>query len=221
MTWTDISWFGSYNPVELADWCTGGDTFVIGPFEGYEMVMWTLDITAMMSEFWMVERLWANTVQVRPSLALSSASCTVCSARTHTHKALSWFHNHPWLTMITWLLPLPHTMDLRHMQIACLPCLVPILKPFEIAICNKAICINFSLSSSGSGLLLLLVMMTGGCHGDITFSLSVSRAEVDSSSSRILGSRIIPLAIAMRCFCLRESWEPWNPRWCHISKGGN
>lgn len=33
-----------------------------------------------------------------------------------------------------------------------------------------------------------------------TFSLSVSRAEVASSSSRILGSRMIALAIAMRCF---------------------
>lgn len=33
-----------------------------------------------------------------------------------------------------------------------------------------------------------------------TFSLSVSRAEVASSSSRILGSRMIALAMAMRCF---------------------
>lgn len=33
-----------------------------------------------------------------------------------------------------------------------------------------------------------------------TFSLSVSRAEVASSSRRILGSRMIALAMAMRCF---------------------
>ncbi len=33
-----------------------------------------------------------------------------------------------------------------------------------------------------------------------TFSLSVSRAEVASSRSRILGSRMIALAMAMRCF---------------------
>ena len=42
MTWTGISWFGSYNPEELADWCTGGDKFVIGPFESHELVMWSL-----------------------------------------------------------------------------------------------------------------------------------------------------------------------------------
>lgn len=44
-----------------------------------------------------------------------------------------------------------------------------------------------------------------------TFSLSVSRAEVASSSSRILGSRMIALAMAMRCFWPRESCEPWAP----------
>ncbi len=33
-----------------------------------------------------------------------------------------------------------------------------------------------------------------------TFSLSVSRAEVASSRSRIFGSRMIALAMAMRCF---------------------
>lgn len=33
-----------------------------------------------------------------------------------------------------------------------------------------------------------------------TFSLSVSSAEVASSRSRILGSRMIALAMAMRCF---------------------
>lgn len=33
-----------------------------------------------------------------------------------------------------------------------------------------------------------------------TFSLSVSRAEVASSRSRILGSRMMALAMAMRCF---------------------
>lgn len=38
-----------------------------------------------------------------------------------------------------------------------------------------------------------------------TFSLSVSSAEVASSRSRILGSRMIALAMAMRCFCPRDN----------------
>lgn len=42
----------------------------------------------------------------------------------------------------------------------------------------------------------------GAVRGSLkrTFSLSVSRAEVASSRSRILGSRMIALAMAMRCF---------------------
>ena len=34
---------------------------------------------AILSAFWMVDSLWAITTQVRPSRALSSASCTICS----------------------------------------------------------------------------------------------------------------------------------------------
>lgn len=49
------------------------------------------------------------------------------------------------------------------------------------------------------------------CAFWLTFSLSVSSAEVASSSRSILGSRMIALAIAMRCFWPRESWEPWEP----------
>lgn len=45
----------------------------------------------------------------------------------------------------------------------------------------------------------------------VTFSLSVSRAEVASSSSRILGFRTIARAMAMRCFSPLESCEPWAP----------
>lgn len=45
----------------------------------------------------------------------------------------------------------------------------------------------------------------------VTFSLSVSRAEVASSSNRILGFRTIARAIAMRCFSPLESCEPWAP----------
>lgn len=44
-----------------------------------------------------------------------------------------------------------------------------------------------------------------------TFSLSVSKAEVASSSSKILGSRTMARAIAMRCFSPLESWDPWDP----------
>lgn len=44
-----------------------------------------------------------------------------------------------------------------------------------------------------------------------TFSLSVSRAEVASSRSRILGSRMIALAMAMRCFWPRDNCEPCAP----------
>lgn len=80
-----------------------------------------LDMTAMMSEFWMVDRRWAMTMQVRPSLALSRAACTVCR-RKHTHEAASvdtrrwepssvlpWrrqlyqFHNHALITVIRML----------------------------------------------------------------------------------------------------------------------
>lgn len=53
-----------------------------GPFS----ITKPLDMTAIMSEFWMVDRRWAITMQVRPSLALSSASCTVCSGKKHTHE---------------------------------------------------------------------------------------------------------------------------------------
>lgn len=45
----------------------------------------------------------------------------------------------------------------------------------------------------------------------VTFSLSVSRAEVASSSSRILGFLTMALAMATRCFCPLDSWEPWAP----------
>lgn len=45
----------------------------------------------------------------------------------------------------------------------------------------------------------------------VTFSLSVSRAEVASSSNRILGFLTIARAMAMRCFCPLDSWEPWAP----------
>lgn len=41
-----------------------------------------------------------------------------------------------------------------------------------------------------------------------TFSLSVSRAEVASSKSRILGFLTMARAMAMRCFCPLDSWEP-------------
>lgn len=57
-------------------------------------------------------------------------------------------------------------------------------------------CINFPL-------LLITVRFT--------FSLSVSKADVASSSNKILGSRMMALAIAMRCFCPRDSWDPWAP----------
>ena len=43
------------------------------------------------------------------------------------------------------------------------------------------------------------------------FSDSVSRAEVASSSKRILGLRIIARAIAIRCFCPRDIWFPPPP----------
>lgn len=74
-----------------------------------------LDMTAIMSEFWMVDRRWAITMQVRPSLALSRASCTVCHGaqkRTHT-KAISSPaerphkpHNYSNFTIMLWLLSL-------------------------------------------------------------------------------------------------------------------
>lgn len=47
----------------------------------------------------------------------------------------------------------------------------------------------------------------------ITFSLSVSKAEVASSSSRILGFLTIARAMAIRCFCPLDSCDPWAPTW--------
>mmetsp|Transcript_29512 Transcript_29512/g.71122 ORF Transcript_29512/g.71122 Transcript_29512/m.71122 type:complete len:107 (+) Transcript_29512:506-826(+) len=44
-----------------------------------------------------------------------------------------------------------------------------------------------------------------------SFSFSESRALVASSSSRILGSDTIALAMAMRCFCPPDSCAPLSP----------
>mmetsp|Transcript_23604 Transcript_23604/g.38192 ORF Transcript_23604/g.38192 Transcript_23604/m.38192 type:complete len:104 (+) Transcript_23604:796-1107(+) len=44
-----------------------------------------------------------------------------------------------------------------------------------------------------------------------TRSLSLSRALVASSSSRILGALIRARAMAMRCFCPPLSWTPASP----------
>lgn len=45
----------------------------------------------------------------------------------------------------------------------------------------------------------------------LTFSLSVSRADVASSSKRILGLRTSARAIAIRCFCPPDNWVPFSP----------
>ena len=45
----------------------------------------------------------------------------------------------------------------------------------------------------------------------LTFSLSVSKAEVASSSSNILGSRINALAMAILCFCPPDIRVPLSP----------
>uniref|UniRef100_A0A1L8D777 Uncharacterized protein n=2 Tax=Nyssomyia neivai TaxID=330878 RepID=A0A1L8D777_9DIPT len=44
------------------------------------------------------------------------------------------------------------------------------------------------------------------------FSLSISRADVASSSRRIRGFRMRALAMATRCFCPPESCVPLSPR---------
>ena len=41
----------------------------------------------------------------------------------------------------------------------------------------------------------------------------MSRAEVASSNSRILGFLTMARAMAMRCFCPLDSCEPWAPTW--------
>lgn len=46
-----------------------------------------------------------------------------------------------------------------------------------------------------------------------TFSLSVSSAEVASSSSRTWGLRRIARAMAIRCFWPPDSWVPLSPAW--------
>jgi len=44
-----------------------------------------------------------------------------------------------------------------------------------------------------------------------TFSLSLSRAEVASSSNSILGSLTKARAMAIRCFCPPDNWVPCTP----------
>ena len=44
-----------------------------------------------------------------------------------------------------------------------------------------------------------------------TFSLSVSRADVASSSNNILGSLTRARAMATRCFCPPDKWPPLGP----------
>lgn len=57
------------------------------------------------------------------------------------------------------------------------------------------------------------LMFLGGVWECVTCSLSVSRAEVASSSSRILGFLTMARAMAMRCFCPLDIWEPCAPTW--------
>ena len=45
----------------------------------------------------------------------------------------------------------------------------------------------------------------------ITFSPSVSKADVASSNSNIFGFRIKARAMAMHCFCPPERWLPLGP----------
>lgn len=45
-------------------------------------------MTAMMSAVWMVDSLWAMTMQVRPRLASSRAAWTVCRQRNVRNKHL-------------------------------------------------------------------------------------------------------------------------------------
>ena len=52
-----------------------------------------------------------------------------------------------------------------------------------------------------------------------SFSLTESRAEVASSSSRIGGARIIARAMAMRCFCLRTTRKPTGAVFSHGGRG--
>lgn len=113
------------------------------------------DITAMMSAVWMVDSLWAMTMQVRPFLASSRADWTVC----------------------------------RHTE-----------ETFSLMFCSS-ILIHAQMCITNNY----------GKETHVTFSLSVSRAEVASSSSRILGFRTIARAMAMRCFSPLESCEPWAP----------
>lgn len=67
-----------------------------------------------------------------------------------------------------------------------------------------------SLVVSGETLFLNIEINTFD-KSKLTFSLSLSRADVASSSRSILGLRINALAIAMRCFCPPLSCVPLSP----------
>jgi len=46
------------------------------------------------------------------------------------------------------------------------------------------------------------------CKLDVTFSLSVSKADVASSNNKIVGFLMSALAIATLCFCPPDKWLP-------------
>lgn len=144
----------------------------------------------MLSAFWMVDRRWATMMDVLPLLAWSSASCTTWSDRSMCQVK---YWSTRWQQWKLFENLNGKCFIWGHIYV------LSVHSP-EGPVLTKCTTCRLDRQKTHEGQRL-------------TFSLSVSRAEVASSSSSNLGFRKMARAMATRCFCPPESCVPLSPAW--------